>query len=190
MRLDREEKRLLLDVARRAIEGALRGRVRPPAPASLPPRLLEPGASFVTLRRGGRLRGCIGSLEPRRPLALDVHQNALAAAFKDPRFPPLSGEEWPETELEVSVLSRPEPLAYSGYADLRRKIGPGMGLVLAHPRGRATYLPEVWRDLPDPDLFLESLARKAGLPTSVYDDPRTRVWTYTADAFTERDLEE
>ncbi len=188
MKLDREEKRRLLATARRAIEGAFQGRVAPPALAPLPPRLRAPGASFVTLRRGGALRGCIGSLEPRRPLALDVHQNALAAAFRDPRFPPLTREEWPDTELEVSVLSRPEPLAFSGYADLRRKVGPGVGLVLVHPRGRATYLPEVWRDLPDPDLFLESLAKKAGLPLEIYDDPRTRVWTYTADAFTEADL--
>ena len=190
MRLDREEKRHLLATARRAIEGGLKGRIEPPDPTRAPARLQRPGASFVTLRRGGALRGCIGSLEARRPLVLDVFQNALAAAFRDPRFPPLTPEEWPETELEVSVLSRPEPLAYRGYPDLRARVGPGMGLVLEHPRGRATYLPEVWATLPDPDLFLLSLARKAGLPPEVYDDPRTRVLAYTADAFSERDLEE
>ncbi len=188
MKLDREAKRTLLRTARQAIEDVFSGTVLPPEPGLYPPPLSEAGASFVTLRKGGALRGCIGTVEAHQPLVLDVYKNAIAAAFRDPRFPPLAPGEWPATELEVSVLSRPEPLPFRDYADLRAKVGPGMGLVLEHPRGRATYLPEVWRDLPDKDAFLESLARKAGLPLEVYADPRTRVYTYTADAFTEADL--
>ena len=188
--LTKEEKRILLDTAKTAIEDAFKGQVAPPDPRLYGGRLAEDGASFVTLRKGGKLRGCIGSIEPYRPLILDTYANAIAAAFRDPRFPPLTPEEWPETEVEVSVLSRPEPLPFSGYEDLKAKIGPGMGVILEHPLGRATYLPEVWEELPDKDLFLKTLALKAGLDPSVYDDPRTRIRVYTAEAFTEKDLEE
>ncbi|WP_457633411.1 AmmeMemoRadiSam system protein A [Oceanithermus desulfurans] len=187
--LNHEEKRALLDVAESAIENALNGGpLAPPALADLPRRLARPGASFVTLTQGGRLRGCIGSLEPQRPLAEDTHHNALAAAFRDPRFPPLSPSEWPGTEVEVSVLSPPKPLLYQNLDDLLRKLTPGMGLVLEHPRGRATYLPQVWEQLPDPELFLTSLARKAGLSPAVYTDPATRLLHYSVDKFTRDDL--
>ncbi|ADR37244.1 AMMECR1 domain protein [Oceanithermus profundus DSM 14977] len=187
--LNHEEKRRLLDVAESAIENALNGGpLHPPALAGLPPRLAQPGASFVTLTQGGRLRGCIGSLEPVRPLAEDTHRNALAAAFRDPRFPPLAAHEWPRTDVEVSVLSPPEPLPYESLDDLIRKLSPEMGLVLEHPRGRATYLPQVWQQLPDPERFLASLAQKAGLSPSVYADPATRLAFYTVEKFTRRDL--
>jgi len=187
--LSNEEKRILLDIAESAIDQALRGVTpRPPALAGLPPRLVQTGASFVTLTKNGRLRGCIGSLEPVRPLAEDTHQNALAAAFRDPRFPPLAAHEWPGTDVEVSVLSPPEPLPYASLDDLIRKLTPEMGLVLEHPRGRATYLPQVWEQIPDPELFLVSLAQKAGLDPSVYADPATRLYHYTVEKFTRRDL--
>ncbi len=183
--LDREEKRTLLELAERAIEEALTlGRATPPDLAMLPPRLAAPGASFVTLTQGGRLRGCIGSLEPRRPLAENTHHNALAAAFHDPRFPPLEAHEWPRTDVEVSVLSPPEPLFYEDLNGLVQKLTPEMGLVLEHPRGRATYLPQVWEQLPDPELFLASLARKAGLSPAIYTDPATRLLHYSVDKFT------
>lgn len=187
--LNHEEKRLLLDTAESAIEGALQG--APPAPPrlnELPPRLAAPGASFVTLTQGDRLRGCIGSLEPYRPLAQDTYANALAAAFHDPRFPPLQLEEWPQTDVEVSVLSPPESLPYASVDELIRMLTPEMGLVLEHPQGRATYLPQVWEQLPDPELFLASLARKAGLSPAVYRDPATRLKRYSVDKFTRRDL--
>jgi len=123
-------------------------------------------------------------------LAEDVHYNAIAAAFRDPRFPPLQPEEWPYVEVEVSVLSEPKILPYENFEDLVRKISPGMGLILEHPSGRATFLPQVWESIPDPVQFLVELARKAGLPPSVYEDPRTVVKYYTVDSFTYRDLED
>jgi len=187
--LSNEERRILLDIAEAAIDQALKGATpRPPSLAGLPPRLAQTGASFVTLTQNGRLRGCIGSLEPRRPLAEDVHFNALAAAFYDPRFPPLTPAEWPETEVEVSVLSPLKPLEYASIDDLIQQLTPEMGLVLEHPRGRATYLPQVWEQLPDPELFLASLAQKAGLDPGVYADPATRLYYYTVEKFTRRDL--
>ncbi len=185
--LNHEEKQTLLDLAERAIEDALTlGRASPPDLTLLPPRLKTPGASFVTLTQGGRLRGCIGSLAAHRPLAEDVHHNALAAAFRDPRFPPLAPSEWPGTDVEVSVLSPPEPLPYEDLGDLIRKLKPTMGLVLEHPRGRATYLPQVWEQLPDPELFLASLAQKAGKDFSVFSDPATKLFYYTVQKFDRR----
>ncbi len=189
MKLGKREKKTLLETARQAIEDVFSGRVEPPDPRVFAPPLSEVGASFVTLRKGGALRGCIGTVEPHQPLVLDVYKNAIAAAFKDPRFPPLSRGEWPGVELEVSVLSPKEPFPFEGYADLLARLPEGVGVVLEHPLGRATYLPEVWEDLPEKRLFLATLARKAGLDEGVYDDPRTRVYTYTAEAFTEKDLE-
>jgi AmmeMemoRadiSam system protein A len=188
--LDRAGKKVLLDIAHSAISRAFRGDLTPPDLEDLPPRLLENGASFVTLTQGDRLRGCIGSVEAYRPLALDVHYNALAAAFKDPRFPPLSPDEWPYTEVEVSVLSEPKVLPYEDIDDLISKLRPDMGLILEHPAGRATFLPQVWEKIPDPVQFLTELAYKAGLPPSVYNDPRTVVKYYTVDKFTYRDLKE
>ncbi len=190
MRLNREEKRVLLDIAHSSISRAFRGDLTPPDLSDLPPRLLEKGASFVTLTQGGRLRGCIGSVEAYRPLALDVHYNAIAAAFRDPRFPPLHPDEWPYTEVEVSVLSEPKILPYENFEDLVRKLRPDMGIILEHPQGRATFLPQVWEKIPDPVRFLTELAYKASLDPSVYDDPRTVVRYYTVDKFTYRDLEE
>ncbi len=188
--LNHHEKGRLLDLAESAIANALNeGYLAPPPLEELPERLIKPGASFVTLTREGRLRGCIGSLEALRPLAEDVHFNALAAAFRDPRFPPLELHEWPLTDVEVSVLSPPEPLPYESLEDLIRKLEPEMGLVLEHPRGRATYLPQVWEQLPDPALFLASLAQKAGLDPGVYADPATLLKYYTVDKFTRRDLD-
>ncbi len=129
------------------------------------PRLAEPGAAFVTLRRNGRLRGCIGSILPRRPLIEDVIQNARAAAFRDPRFPPLRAGELEGLDVEVSVLSAPAPLPYADEADLRRKIRPGVDGVILRLDGRqATFLPTVWEQLPDFSAFFSHLCRKAGLP--------------------------
>ncbi|NPB04651.1 MAG: AmmeMemoRadiSam system protein A [Thermotogae bacterium] len=188
VKLSKEEKRLLLDIAHSAISRAFRGDFTPPDLESLPLNLRRKGASFVTLKKNGKLRGCIGSVVAHRPLAEDVHFNAIAAAFKDPRFPPLHPDEWPHVKVEVSVLSDPKPLPYDDMEDLLRKIKPGMGLILRHPLGTATFLPEVWENLPDPYIFLSELARKANLPPDVYNDPRTEVFYYTTESFTYDDL--
>ncbi len=146
--------------ARAVITAELGG---PPAP--VPPGLWEDrGASFVTLTRAGRLRGCIGSLAARRPLAEDVAENARAAAFRDPRFPALTAEELEDLHVEVSVLTEPVPLPAMGRAQAESAIGPGMGIVLEAGGRRATFLPQVWDQLPEPADFLDHLLRKAGLP--------------------------
>ena len=135
------------------------------------PNLLKRGASFVTLTQQGQLRGCIGSLEAHRPLNLDVEENAIAAAFRDPRFPPLSHEELARTRIEVSVLERPQALRFSDEKDALRQLRPGLdGLILQCAQRRATFLPQVWESLPTPAHFLRQLKLKAGLPEDFWDE--------------------
>jgi len=178
---------LLLRIARQAIEGALG---RDPAEVEDPPWLNAPGASFVTLRQGGELRGCIGTLDARRPLAEDVAANAVNAAFRDPRFLPLRESELDATEVEVSVLSPPEPLAFSDEEDALAQLRPGMDGVVLEYRGRGgTFLPQVWDDLPDRRDFLRHLKRKAGLPEDFWS-PELRLHRYTVAKYRESDYEE
>jgi len=129
------------------------------------PALHETGASFVTLSKNGLLRGCMGQLEARRQLGLDVSHNAIAAAFQDPRFPPVSGTEWPELAVEVSVLG-PVQYAYCPTEeDCLRQIVPFEdGVILSSGFRRATFLPQVWEQLPDPQQFIAHLLAKAGFP--------------------------
>jgi len=123
------------------------------------------GATFVTLTKDGKLRGCIGSLSATRALGEDVAANARGAAFGDPRFQKLTHEEWPRCEVEVSLLSAPKPIRFADEADLLAQIRAGEdGLILEFEGKRATYLPQVWEGLPDKRRFLEELKKKAGLP--------------------------
>lgn len=145
--------------------------------------LSAPGASFVTLHRFAQLRGCIGSLEPHRPLAIDVAQNAFSAAFRDPRFPPLSQDELEGLTLEISVLGRPEAMIFSSEQDLLRQLRPGVdGLILELDGRRGTFLPSVWESLPQPAEFVRQLKLKAGLPAHYWSDD-IRVSRYTTESF-------
>lgn len=159
---------VLLALARAAIAEAF-GRPSPvDASASW---LRDPGATFVTLTLDGDLRGCIGSLVPRRSLRDDVAANARAAAFDDPRFAPLTRDEFDRVRIEVSLLAPLEPLPVASEADALRKIRPHVdGLVLEWGRHRGTFLPQVWDDLPDPRAFLAHLRLKAGLPRDFWAD--------------------
>jgi AmmeMemoRadiSam system protein A len=149
------------------------------------PWLDTPGATFVTLTQAGALRGCIGSLEAYRPLRDDVAANATNAAFRDPRFPPLTAGELAGTRIEVSVLSAPEPYPFTDRADVLSRLRPGVdGLTLEYGGHRGTFLPQVWDSLPEPDAFLAHLVRKAGLPAGWWDDA-ARLSRYTVTAFEE-----
>ncbi|MBK7565690.1 MAG: AmmeMemoRadiSam system protein A [Propionivibrio sp.] len=139
-------------------------------PVAAHPSHREPGATFVTLTQEGQLRGCIGSLEAHRPLAADVAENAVAAAFRDPRFPPLSEDELARTRVEVSLLEPSEALTFADEDDALARLRPGVdGLILKHGSRRATFLPQVWESLPDRRRFLEQLKLKAGLPADFWD---------------------
>lgn len=156
----------LLEVAEQSIcHGLLQGHPLPVHPPDEPEPLREPGASFVTLKRNGALRGCIGTIEPLRPLVDDVAHNAYAAAFRDPRFLPLAERELTGLELQISLLGRPEPLVFSTEEELLSQIRPGMDGLILHDGGhRGTLLPVVWESVPDAREFLRQLKIKAGLP--------------------------
>jgi len=128
------------------------------------PFLLEERASFVTLKIDANLRGCIGSILPRMPLIDDVIYNAKQAAFSDPRFPPLTYEEYEKIKIEVSVLTIPEKVEYEDEKDLKRKIRPKVdGIILALADKQATFLPSVWDELPLFEIFFGHLCMKAGM---------------------------
>jgi AmmeMemoRadiSam system protein A len=187
MPLSPEDRRYLLELAREAITRATHRQESPPVDLdAVSGEVRRDGASFVTLTKHGELRGCIGSLEPRRPLALDVRENAVAAAFNDPRFPPLRPSELDDLCVEVSVLSPPEPLSYDGPADLIAQLHPGVdGVVVERGWNRATFLPQVWEKLPDPHQFLQHLCLKAYLPADAYRHPGLDVYTYQVEKFRE-----
>lgn len=129
------------------------------------PELLEPGATFVTLKLNGSLRGCIGSLAAYRALLDDVRENARQAAFADPRFAALSADELATVRVEVSLLSAPARMHFANETDALAQLRPNIdGIVLNAGYRRATFLPQVWEDLPNPGLFLAHLKQKAGLP--------------------------
>lgn len=133
------------------------------------PALQQPGASFVTLSRHGRLRGCIGQLRPVQPLGADVRANALAAAFRDPRFPPLRPEEWADLRIEVSVLGPVSFVPCPTVEDCLRQLTPFQdGVILASGARHATFLPQVWEQLPEPAEFIAHLLQKAGLPVELW----------------------
>ena len=133
------------------------------------PELKQNAATFVTLTTGAddQLRGCIGSLEAYRPLYKDIISNAQAAALHDPRFNPLTLEELNNIKIEVSILTEPKVLTYTDAKDLKEKLVPERdGVVLKHHGRHATYLPQVWEQLPTFEPFIESLCQKAGLPAN------------------------
>jgi AmmeMemoRadiSam system protein A len=156
-----------------------------PEAAVNPEILQKPGACFVTLTLDGELRGCIGSLEAHRSLGEDLRSNALAAALRDPRFPPLTAAELPAIRIEVSVLGAPQALAFTSEADALARLRPGIdGVILTACSRRATFLPQVWEQLPTPAEFMARLKQKAGLPSN-YWGPDLRLATYPVQAIHE-----
>lgn len=163
---------VLLDTARASIRHGLDKR-SPLAvnPQSFPEALREKRATFVTLEKQGHLRGCIGMLEATRPLIVDISENAYAAAFEDPRFPPVGEKELDRLEIHLSILTPPVPIDFTDEADLLSQIEPGKdGLILQAGFRRGTFLPSVWDQLPDKREFWLHLKLKAGLPGDYWSD--------------------
>jgi len=186
-RFSSEERAFLLDLARRTVEAAAAGDPLPePELTDVPPAAKEQLACFVTLTKHGELRGCIGSLVPTQPLYRDVIDRARAAAVEDHRFTPVRPDELDEIEVEVSVLTVPRRLDYTGADDLLARLRPGVdGVVLRVGQGQATFLPQVWEQLPDKETFLSRLSMKAGLPAYAWRSPGALVFTYQVEAFHE-----
>ncbi len=168
VRIAPESRALLLRLARATIQEALSTQRRPRFdPAQWPtadPVLGEPGAAFVTLRSAdGDLLGCIGSLSARQPLIADVAEHSFDAAFRDPRFPPMTRERAQGMVIDISVLSPTRSFKCASYDDLLSRAPVGSGVVVEAGPRRATFLPAVWEQLPEPHAFLSALWRKAGL---------------------------
>ena len=184
--LSAEHRKQALRLARQAATSfARRGRAPKINLASFPTPFQGLGAAFVTLSHRGRLRGCIGSLKAHRPLAEDILENAVRAAFKDPRFSPVTEAELRECEIEVAILSRPAPMVFRDQQDLLGQLRPGRdGLILADGPNRGTFLPKVWDSLTTEDAFLSGLKVKAGLSRDHWS-PDLKIWRYMTEAFKE-----
>ena len=183
-----EHGRVLLPMARSAIADAVGQAGAPSHPAAAAPWLQAPGATFVTLTQQGQLRGCIGTLEAHRPLHQDVEANAVAAALRDPRFAPLQARELARTEIEVSLLSVREALAFHSEDDALAQLRPGVdGVVFQFDRFRSTFLPQVWEQLPDVTGFMVHLKQKAGLPANFWS-AQVRLERYTVTKWKESDF--
>ncbi len=153
------------------------------------PALRQRKGVFVTLMKQGKLRGCSGSLKGTQPILDEVRQNTINAALHDHRFPPLTAEELPDVRIELAILTTPKTLRYADSDDLVRTLRPMMdGVVLKLPHGLgATFLPQVWHKLPEPEIFLEQLCRKAGLSGSAWRSGELIVQTYQVVRFEEQE---
>ena len=178
-----EEKQTLLKLARAALEAGVRRRPLPdPKKTELTPALSARGASFVTLTVKGNLRGCIGALEPYQSLAEDVVEHAVAAALDDYRFPPVQEAELSGIAIEVSRLTTAVPLDYQDPDDLLNKLRPGVdGIILRDGSRRATFLPQVWDQLPDKMEFLSHLCMKMGSSSDVWRKKHLEVLIYQVE---------
>lgn len=184
--LTNEEKSALLKLARSAITAALvRGKTveRPEEPSSA---MKEKRGCFVTLHKKGVLRGCIGTIEPVNPLYRCIEDNALHSAFKDPRFQAVKADELAEIDIEISVLTVPEILDHRDPDELLEKLKPGIhGVILSSGWHGSTFLPQVWKQLPDKKEFLRQLCLKGGMPADAWKDKKTTVKVYEAEYFSE-----
>ena len=186
--LTSQEKETLLKIARESLELKLRGKKLPPlnAPSQQTPHLQAEGATFVTLTVNGELRGCIGTLQPYQSLAEDVRQHALDAALNDYRFSQVQPDELDSIEIEISRLTAPVPLDYTDAEDLLAKLRPNVdGVVLRDGSRRATFLPQVWEQLPNAHDFLSHLCQKMGASPNLWQHKKLTVLIYQVEEFRE-----
>jgi AmmeMemoRadiSam system protein A len=186
-KLTEEEGKHLVEMARKTIQQALfnpKDKSEPDSVSSQ--KFQERRGTFVTLTINGALRGCIGHIIPQESLIEGVRVNAMNAAFRDPRFRPLSQNEFEKMKVEVSILTEPKPLPYTDANDLLSKLRPGTdGLIIRKGYHQATFLPQVWEQLPNKRDFLSHLCLKAGLAGDAWAYDKLEVHTYQAQAFEE-----
>ncbi len=182
MSLSEKNRRSLLDLAYRSIETGLK--TGHPLSINLrdyPEELAQQRATFVTLEKNKQLRGCMGMLEAVLPLAEDISENAFSAAFRDPRFPPVTKDELTSLEIHLSILSPAEEMEFTSEDDLIAQIRPNIdGLILQSGSRRGTFLPSVWNSIPTPTQFLRHLKQKAGLPKAFWSDD-IKIQRYTTE---------
>lgn len=182
--LNAEQRQQLHDIARNSIINGLQtGEALAIDPADYDAVLQQKAATFVTLHKHKQLRGCIGILEPLRPLANDVAQNAFSAAFSDHRFPPVSEDEIDQLDLHISILSPPTPVNFTSEDDLVSQLRPDHdGLIMQEGSHRGTFLPSVWETIKDKHEFVNHLKQKSGLPENYWSDTIS-VLRYTVEEF-------
>ena len=190
-RLSQEQGQLLVKLARQTLLQHFAKQTAQDEIDSLNDRLTAPCfnqsyGTFVTLKIDGHLRGCIGNLTSSDSLVSGVRRNTINAAFHDPRFSPLSASELDRVTIEISILSNPRPLSYQDAADLLKKLRPNIdGVIIRKQFASATFLPQVWEQLPEPQDFLKHLCMKAGLPADAWQHSRLEVSTYQVQYFEE-----
>ena len=186
--LDEQQRKTLLKLARDSIRCGLdHGHALEPELSQYPESFAQHRATFVTLKKGGQLRGCIGTLEAYQSLLRDVCAHAYDAAFNDPRFSILRAPELAEISIHISILSPQQPIVYSTQEDLMRQVEVGVdGLVLNYQQHRATFLPAVWRSLPDKEYFMKQLKLKAGLSENFWSDS-IKIYRYHSEEFGEEE---
>lgn len=183
---NKKDQEALLARARSAISNSLAKTTADKSATETPPALNVQRGCFVTLHLRGRLRGCIGNIEPMDSLADAVARNACRAAFSDPRFQAVTADELADIDIEVSVLTEPRRLEFTDAEDLKKKLIPGVhGVILSRGGRSAVFLPQVWDQLPDKERFLENLCMKCGLPKHAWQEPDTRVSVYEAEYFSD-----
>ena len=186
-----QDKHYLLKFARSVIENHLKGISQHPEKDAISPALLEKSGCFVTLHLRDQLRGCIGTIEPVTPLLSGVRENAVHAAFHDPRFSPVTSEELGDIAIEISVLTLPKPQVFQNADMLISLLKPGIhGVILSKGNHRATFLPQVWEQLPRPEDFLSHLCRKAGMAGFCWKDTGIEIEVYEVMYFSEDSLGE
>jgi hypothetical protein len=191
-RLDVEKGKTLVKLARSTLMEKFGRQLQPAEVDQLRSALQDPSfqahcGTFVTLKLRGQLRGCIGNLTTTDPLAEGVRRNAINAAFHDPRFSPLTEQELTRVDIEVSVLTEPQPLEYTDGAELLRKLRPNVdGVIIRKGYASATFLPQVWEQLPKTEDFLNHLCQKAGLPRDAWKQSKLDVSTYQVQYFEEK----
>ncbi len=188
--LPEEARNIILKLARDALQVAA---LRNPLPSidlkTLPAELQKPGASFVTLTKNDALRGCIGALEAKLPLAEDVRQHAVAAALHDYRFPAVEVDELDDIRIEVSILTEPKPLEYEDAEMLLQVLRPSVdGVIITDGLRRATFLPQVWERIPSPSMFLSMLCEKASLPSDAWKTRKLQVYIYQVETIHEEQI--
>jgi AmmeMemoRadiSam system protein A len=186
-RLTEDEGKHLLMVARKTIRNRLDNIEGPQIDwKDLPEKFKERLGTFVTITTDGNLRGCIGHIIPRETLIEGIRENAINAAFRDPRFPPLTRDEFDHIEIEVSILTAPQGLSYTDAQDLLKKLRPGVdGVIIKKGFHEATFLPQVWDQLPEKEEFLSHLCVKAELSYDTWRKEKLQVSTYQVQAFEE-----
>jgi AmmeMemoRadiSam system protein A len=183
--LSDDEREILLDLAYQAVLATAEGSALPTIKFDqLPECFQSPMATFVTLSTAGALRGCIGTTQIQQALVLDVIQRAQSAASRDPRFPPVTPAEVPNLDIEISLLTPPQPIKYSSPEELLERLQSGKeGVIVQSGTHRATFLPQVWERVDDPQIFLELLCQKASLHRDAWRSDTIQVETYQVESF-------